>query len=150
MPFCGQCGNSLTGNDFFCSACGARQPGPGQPGPYRHARGMDNISPRTASMLCYIPFVGWIAAILVLAAARFRDHRDVRFHAFQGLYLFVAWLLVDWVVAPWFRYLPHFFFPVGKVLQLLVLGLWIFMIIKASREEKYSLPVLGELAERSL
>ena len=28
--------------------------------------------------------------------------------------------------------------------------MWIFMIIKASQDEVYSLPVIGELAERSV
>ncbi|MBI3668013.1 MAG: hypothetical protein HY236_17580 [Acidobacteria bacterium] len=149
MPFCSQCGNQLTAWDFFCGKCGGRQPIPGTPGVYRPSPA-DGITPRTASMLCYVPFVGWIAALLVLAAERFREMRDVRFHAFQGLYLFVAWLLLDWAVVPWFHVLPPHIFPLGKVLQLVILGLWILMLIKTSREEKFSLPLIGELAERSL
>ena len=46
-------------------------------------------------MLCYIPFAGWIACIVVLASPQFREDQAVRFNAFQGLYLFVAWLLVQ-------------------------------------------------------
>ena len=148
MPFCSQCGTSTGERDFFCGHCGARQPVPGTPGIYRTTP--DGITPRTASMLCYIPFVGWIAAILVLAAQRFRDNVNVRFHAFQGLYLFVGWLLLDWTVMPWFHFLPGRFFPFRKALELLLFGVWIFMFIKASKEERYSLPVIGELAERSL
>jgi uncharacterized membrane protein len=105
-------------------------------------------------MLCYIPFVGWIAAIFVLAAQKFRDAPDVRFHAFQGLYLFVAWLLLDWAVVPWLPLAPHHmmfpFFSLRRLLKLLLFGVWIFMLIKASREERYSLPLIGDLAERSL
>ena len=148
MPFCSQCGTPTGERDFFCGHCGVRQPVPGTPGIYRSTP--DGISPRTAAMLCYIPFVGWIAAIFVLAAQRFRDNASVRFHAFQGLYLFVGWLLLDWTVMPWFHFLPGHFFPFGKVLELLLFALWIFMFIKASKEERYSLPVIGELAERSL
>lgn len=148
MPFCGQCGASLGDRDFFCGKCGNRQPVPGIPGVYRsHGDGM---SARTASMLCYVPFAGWIAAILVLASQRFSQDRNVRFHAFQGLYLFVGWLLLDWAVMPWFRFFPPHFFPMRKLAELLLLALWIFMLIKASKEERYSLPIVGELAERSL
>lgn len=150
MPFCSQCGNSLTGRDFFCGKCGARQPIPGTPGIYRQGGPWERISPRTASVLCYIPFVGWIAALFVLGAERFRSSPEVRFHAFQGLYLFVAWLLLDWVVVPWFHVLPPYMFPFRKVLKLLILALWVFMIVKTSREERYSLPLIGDLAERSL
>ena len=146
MPFCTQCGTSLDDSDFFCGKCGVRQPIPGTPGIYQAREGM---SPRTASMLCYIPFAGWIAAIFVLASARFRDQANVRFHAFQSLYLFVAWLLVGWAVVPFFFFKPHVF-PFGVILKLFIIGLWIFMLIKASREERYSLPLIGDLAERSL
>ena len=87
-------------------------------------------------MLCYIPFVGGIMSIVVLASARFQQDRPVRFHAFQGLYLLVAWLLVDWVVRPFLRALPG---PspmeaVGWLLNLVILGTWIFMIVKTSQE----------------
>ena len=72
----------------------------------------------------------------------------VRFHAFQGLYLFVAWLIVDQVIGPMFRLIPHV--HLGELFRAAVIGVWIFMIIKASHEEAYSLPVIGELAERSV
>ena len=146
VPFCSHCGNELGERDFYCGRCGGRQPVAGTPGVYQRS---DGLSPRAASMLCYVPFVGWIAAIFVLATDRFREQPDVRFHAFQGLYLFVAWLLVDWVLKPWF--FPFFVsFPLGRILQLGVLVLWVVMLIKASREERYSLPLIGDLAQRSL
>ena len=106
------------------------------------------INPRTASILCYIPLVGWVAAVVVLASERFRNDRVVRFHAFQGLYLFVAWLIVDQVISPMFHLIPHV--HLGELFRAAVIGVWIFMIIKASHEEAYSLPVIGELAERSV
>jgi uncharacterized membrane protein len=110
------------------------------------------MSQRTASILCYIPFFGWIFAIIVLAAERFREDREVRFHAFQGLYLFVAWLLVDQVIQPWFGHWGHWGgagLP-GKILQLGILAAWIIMLIKTSRSEFFSLPIFGDLAEKSV
>ena len=148
MPFCSQCGGAVTNRDFYCGGCGARQPIPGSPGVYAGAG--DSIGPRGASMLCYVPFVGWIAALFVLGSEKYRRQPDVRFHAFQGLYLFVAWLLLEWAVVPWFPSLPGHLFPFRKVLKLLVLGLSVFMVLKASQQERYSLPLIGELAERSL
>jgi uncharacterized membrane protein len=121
--------------------------GPGFPSDF--AGGLSN---RHAALLCYIPMVGWIAAIVVLASERFRRETQVRFHAFQGLYLFVAWLMVEWVVSP-----SRFLFddvPLYRLvthgLQLLVLFAWIFMMIKVSQDQTYKLPIVGELAERSV
>ena len=114
----------------------------------RPAEVFSSITPRTASILCYIPGVGWIASIVVLAADKFRADRAVRFHAFQGLYLFVAWLIEDWVLRPLFISIPHMHFD--GVVKLVLLLLSIFMITKASQGQTYSLPIIGELAEKSV
>lgn len=116
------------------------------------------MSDKNAALLCYIPWLGWIAAIIVLASTRYKrdtaDAREVRFHAFQGLYLFVAWLIVDWVVSPALRYgmigMGGSFRPLGGLLHLLVLAAWIVMIVKVSHSEHYRLPIIGEMAERSV
>jgi uncharacterized membrane protein len=153
MPFCSQCGNQVDAADRYCARCGSAQPvEPGQPPRPAGARPepLASLSPRTASILCYIPVVGWVPSIIVLAADKFRTNRAVRFHAFQGLYLFVAWLIVQQVIAPWFRHFPGEMFRMDRVLSMVILGTWIFMLIKASHDEVYSLPIIGELAERSL
>lgn len=149
MPYCCQCGSPVTNADRFCGKCGARQSGATtEPKDY-----MSGVSDRTASLLCYIPFVGWIASIVVLASQRFRTHNTVRFHAFQGLYLFVAWLVVQIVVTP-FLMIPHFFwlgfFGPSVLLKLAIFCTWIFMLIKVSQDQTCRLPIIGELAERSL
>jgi uncharacterized membrane protein len=144
MPFCSQCGSAAGEQDVFCARCGARQPV--TPPPPNWAGG---LSPRLAAILCYIPVVGWIAAVVVLAMEQYRHNRTLRFHAFQGLYLFVAWLIVSEVLSPVLVPFGHIF-GLGKLLHALILFLWIFMIIKASQDQVYSLPVIGELAERSV
>ncbi len=152
MPYCCQCGSPTRPADIFCGVCGVRQPvaSAKRPG------GGPGITPRTASILCYVPVVGWIPAIVVLASQKFRHDRDVRFHAFQGIYLFVAWLIVDWVIGPLYHFpfgpggamFPNFF--VGGILKALLFVTWIFMLVKTSQEELYKLPIIGELADRSV
>jgi len=142
--------------DQFCARCGAGQPSAGAGSGQARAAAAPGafapgISNRNAALLCYIPWVGWIAAIVVLASDRFRHETQVRFHAFQGLYLFVAWLLVEWVIQPalwWGSFPMHHVFP--EVLHLVILIAWIFMIIKVSHDEHYRLPIIGELADRSV
>jgi uncharacterized membrane protein len=149
MPFCCQCGQGVGNHDVFCAYCGNRQPETKPATDY-----LQGISSRTASLLCYIPIVGWVVAIVVLASVRFREDAKVRFHAFQGLYLFVAWLIVDWVLGPLLSF-PHgwgppFYRIVPALMKVAVFGAWVFMIIKTAQDEMYKLPILGELAEKSV
>ena len=130
--------------DVFCAKCGARQPNASP----RPADPFASITPRTASILCYIPGIGWVGSIIVLASERFRSNRVVRFHAFQGLYLFVAYLIEDWVLKPMFSVIPHM--HLNGVVDVVLLGMSIFMIVKASRDEPFALPIIGELAEKSV
>ena len=137
----------MDARDVFCAKCGARQP----LGPTRPPDAFSSITPRTASVLCYIPGLGWVCSIIVLASERFRSNRVVRFHAFQGLYLFVAYLIEDWVLKPIFGAIggtAHL--PLNGIIEAVLLGVSIFMIIKASHDEAFALPIIGELAEKSV
>jgi uncharacterized membrane protein len=144
MPFCSKCGNAVAPADRYCAGCGGVQPPTAAP---RAASDpLAGINSRTASILCYVPMIGWIAAVVVLSADKFRHDRNVRFNAFQGLYLFVASMLNKWVLGsiPW----RHFSFD--NLVWLAIVGASIFMMIKAAHEEVYSLPLIGELAARSM
>jgi len=151
MPYCVQCGQQVGDQDKFCAKCGTPQKGGQAAHPL--ASFWDSVSQRNAILFCYLPWIGWLVSIAILGSPRFRGEKRVRFHAFQGLYLFVAWLMVEWVVSPMFGFagparIPSFRF-VPQLLQLGVFAAWVFMIIKASHDEDYHLPVIGDLAERS-
>ena len=160
MPYCSQCGNQVRELDAYCNKCGARQP-VAVPGGFQAAT--KAVSDRASCVLCYIPLVGWVAAIIVLAAARFRQNRIVRFHAFQALYLFVTWLVVDRVIGPVLhiailRPLAHssFWLPglgvagIVNMLELAIVIVAIVMMFRVSENEITRLPLLGDLAEKSL
>src|SRR3954447_18324021 len=122
MPYCTSCGNAVAPNNSFCPNCGMRQPGAsrsdfgmgGGPGfPQSFQQGFPwNISDRTASVLCYIPVFGIIAAIVFLASQRFRYNARVRFDGFQSVYLFVAWLIASSALPTllYTGYPPHIWF----------------------------------------
>jgi uncharacterized membrane protein len=170
MAYCVQCGQAVGGSDKFCAKCGTPQAGAGsstssggasgRPSPGYSTAGRvqnfwSNVSHRNAALFCYIPWVGWIAAIAVLASERFRSEKRLRFHAFQGLYLFAVWLMVEWVVTPMLVFPGSaigfpFFRGISQILHLIIVGIWVFMLIKVSQDVDYHLPVLGELADRSV
>lgn len=153
MPYCVKCGTPAGQSDQFCGKCGAPQAANG-PQASRAREFFSNVSGRNAALFCYLPFVGWIVSIFVLAADRFRRDDRVRFHAFQGLYLFAAWVLVDWLISP-VLFGPAFGVralvrSVDGILKLIIFGTWIFMMIRVNQDQDYHLPILGELAERSV
>jgi uncharacterized membrane protein len=160
MPFCSQCGNQVRDTDAFCRRCGVAQPldAPGAAGatvpppprPPQPTPGdvLAGITPRTASILCYIPYLGWIPSIIVLASDRFRNDKTVRFHGFQGLYLFVAYLLEDQVVRHIFDRIPGM--HINGLIHAALLFASVFMMVKASHNEAYALPLFGELAHKSI
>jgi uncharacterized membrane protein len=161
MPYCTQCGTQVQPADVFCAGCGTRQGAapPPSPGPSANPGStcppkptndvLQNLTARNASLLCYIPVVGWIVAIVVLASEKFRHEREVRFHAFQSLYLFVLYLFVEQVFSPIARHAESTRF-LSQVMQIAVFGSWIFMLVKTSQGENFRLPILGELADRSV
>lgn len=146
MPFCTKCGTEVRQTDRFCRRCGTAQPGTAAASGKTGA----GISERGATILCYLPWMGWLVAVWALLSDRFRQNRQVRFHAYQGLYIFVIWLLGRWALDLWAELLFDGRVPLGSLVELLLLGLWIFMLVKTSYGENYRLPVLGELAERSI
>ena len=148
--YCVHCGTRVGDRDRFCAKCGAQQSTRDTPPPLHDF--MSGISPQHWAILCYVPLLGWIAAVIVLATQRFRGERRVLFHAFQGLYLFAGWLLVDWVVAP-ILLSAELGFPfyrlISQLLKLAVVGAGIFMMIRVSNGDDHRLPVIGDLADRS-
>ena len=150
VPFCTNCGTSITAEAAYCSNCGAQQPrGNAYPPP---ADFLSTMSDRTATVLCYVPVFGVIAAIIVLASQRFRHNPRVRFDAFQALYLFVAWLIVS-SAAPTLLFsglpghgLEHLILVLAKLALFIC---WVFLLIKASQQQQVRIPVIGDLAARS-
>ena len=152
MPFCTHCGTQVGANDGFCAGCGAKQSaGAGGTGGQHGSQRSElkdfgaNMPPRTIAALCYVPGLGWLSSLYVLAGERFRQDMIVRFHAFQGLYLFVAWLVVG-ALSPMFN-VGWRFTGIPRTL-LSVLG--IVMLVKTLRNQDERLPFVGELADRSI
>jgi uncharacterized membrane protein len=111
------------------------------------------LSENAASALCYV--VGFITGILFLVIAPYNQNRAVRFHAFQSIFLNVAWIAV-WIVETMisvilWRISFALYSMLGILFTLVGLGffiLWIFLIVKAYQGQKLVLPIIGQLAEK--
>ena len=142
MAFCSSCGAQIADGSSLCAACASRT-APAGPAPAAGSTG--GMADNVAGMLAYVTI---IPAIVFLVMEPYNRNRFVRFHAFQGLWLFVAWLLDDWVLEPITAQIPHF--PIHGLVKAVLLFMSIFMMVKAAHNEAYSLPLFGELAERSV
>ncbi len=101
---------------------------------------------RAVAALAYLTFV---PAAVILFLPAFRDHRFVRFHAWQSIVLWGLFfiltmiaLFVSNVAAP----MALLLFGILAVLAMLFL--WIVLTLKAWQGERFELPLLGELAAR--
>jgi uncharacterized membrane protein len=106
-----------------------------------------------AGALCYL--FGFITGILFLVLAPYNQDRNIRFHAFQSIFLSIAWVILSIVVgivALAFHLIPFLGFLVAIVLRITIgLGgifIWLYMMFKTYNGEKIVLPVVGPLAEK--
>jgi uncharacterized membrane protein len=151
MAFCGKCGTEVKPGTLYCSSCGAPVgTTPGGTGASPAAAGT-GVSSNVAGMLTYIPFVGWIIAIIFLLIEPYRSERFVRFHAFQSVFFAIFCFVLNWVVsiaglsALWgFGFSP--LWMIGGIIRLGLLVLWIYLMAKAYNREQFMLPVIGPLA----
>jgi uncharacterized membrane protein len=95
-----------------------------------------------AGLLCY--FGGFITGIVFLLLER--QSAFVRFHALQSTFAFIALFALQ-VVA---LLIPGLGRPLAWLLRVAGLVVWILMMVKAFRGERYKLPVVGDMAERQL
>lgn len=165
MAFCGNCGTQVNG--AFCPSCGQAAAGPAgagaaAPPPQAQYAGLGaaaqpapavGMSENVAGLLCYI--LGFITGIIFLALAPYNQNKFVRFHAFQSIFLSVAWIavvIVERIVSMVMLSISLALFGLMAVVWLLValafLALWIVMLIKAYNGQKFKLPIIGDLAEK--
>ena len=124
------------------------------PTPAPASSGMqDNV----ASMLCYIPLclVGLIMAIVFLVMEPYNKNKVVRFHAFQSIFLHIAFIVLDiacWILMVVLAFVSHILAGLFYVLLLVVgLGLFVLMLFlcfQAYSNKQVKLPFIGELAAK--
>jgi len=152
MPFCKACGQEI-GTATFCPKCGANQSAATAPAPAPAAAPAasptEGLQENVAGLLCYVPVVGWIIALVLFLIDK---RRFVKFHAVQALGVYIS-LIVVYVALGIFMgmlHLMHIFFLDLLLYPLLWLAsflLLIFLMYKAYLNEKYKLPFIGDFAE---
>jgi uncharacterized membrane protein len=102
-----------------------------------------------AAALCYIPIIG----LVFLLVPPYNKNRTIRFHAWQSLLYFAAWVVVAiglgvLGVLLGFAHLWVIWGLLSRLVELaFFLGL-IFAAVKAYQRERLFLPIIGPIAEK--
>jgi uncharacterized membrane protein len=93
------------------------------------------LDENVAAFLCYL--FGFITGIVFLVVEK--KSRFVKFHAMQSTITFLGLLVIS-IILGW---IP----VIGVLILVLSLVLWLLLMIKALQGIRYSLPIVGKMAE---
>jgi uncharacterized membrane protein len=144
MAYCSTCGTQIPDGSTTCAACASRVSGGPSAATAASSQGMtDNV----AGMLAYVTI---IPAIVFLVVAPYNRNRFIRFHAWQCVFLCIAWTVL-WIVLSIFAHIPFLGWLSILLWPLIGLGgliLWIVLLLKANQGQMFKLPIIGDMAEK--
>ena len=100
------------------------------------------VTENIEALLCYV--LGWVTGLVFLLLEQ--KNAFVRFHALQSLITFLSLFIISLVVGV----IPVLGALVGLLLWPLGVVLWIVLMVKAYKGERYKLPVIGDFVEQQL
>jgi uncharacterized membrane protein len=113
---------------------------PQYPPPVQPAQ--SGLSDNAAGALAYVTI---IPAIVFLIVEPYNRNSFIRFHSWQSIFLGIAAFAVDTIfsfipIIGWFILIPLF--------MIAFFVLWIIVIVKALKGERFKLPIIGKFAEQ--
>ncbi|HEX7727686.1 MAG TPA: hypothetical protein VF392_01525 [Terracidiphilus sp.] len=105
------------------------------------------LTDNVAGMLAYLTF---IPAVVFLVLEPYRGNRAIRFHAWQCIFLTLTWCAAEMLMGIVALTTPALALPLGTVDSLFTLAtliVWIMLMIKTINNERFKLPLIGNLAE---
>ena len=160
MPFCANCGTNVTGT--FCPNCGTpagtqSNAGPNTPSSFTPPplQGAPvnpqsaGLSENAACALCYL--VGFVTGILFLVMAPYNANPRVKFHAWQSIFMNIAWIAF-WMAIRIVTSMANIFalvlIPLYALISFAGFLFWLFLMYKAYQGENFEIPVVGPFARQ--
>ena len=136
---CPVCNTETGSTSAFCPHCGANTgTGAAAQAITTQSSGLSDTAAGTIAYLTFIP------AIAFLAMEPYNRSSYVRFHAWQSIFLGIAIIAIDTVLG----LIPIVGWITAPIISLDFLVLWIMVLIKASKGERYKVPFLGNFAQQ--
>lgn len=145
MPFCSNCGAAVEGR--FCAKCGTAIGGTAAPPPDASEPAAlprpatTGLADNVVGALCYVGLI--ITGILFLVLEPYSKKPEIRFHAFQAIFLNAAWIVLSLVVG-----IIRFGLFLSPLISVAFIALWIYMIVTTYQGKKVVLPLVGSLAQQ--
>lgn len=143
---CPKCGAEVGAEDQFCGECGAvlRAERTGE-----MVKAAPSSNENIKGMLCYL--LGWLTGLIFLLVEK--ENKFVRFHAIQSLVTFLFFSVILWLFEPTVYYDPYIEYTssdssIYGIVFLLMFILWLLLMYKAYKGEKFKLPIVGDFAEK--
>jgi uncharacterized membrane protein len=114
-------------------------PVPPQPPAAPQPGAQSGLSDNAAGALAYVTI---IPAIIFLIVEPYNKNSYIRFHSWQSIFLGIAFVAIHIVLG----IIPLIGWLVLMLLDLGFLVLWIVVILKALKGERFQLPVIGKYA----
>jgi uncharacterized membrane protein len=99
------------------------------------------MQPNLAALLSYV--AGIITGIIFILIEK--ESKYVRFHAMQSILTFGIFMVLNVILS----LVPAVGISLMPVLGLVQLIVWIILMIKSYKGEKFKLPIIGEIAEKN-
>ena len=100
------------------------------------------VEENIAGALAYC--LGWVSGLVIILLEK--DNDFVRFHAMQSIVIFGALTILSVMLGSILSF--GFFFSFASLINLAAMVLWVVLMVKAYQGERFSLPIVGELAEQ--
>jgi uncharacterized membrane protein len=160
MAFCAKCGAQVNQGTAFCPACGnavATTAGGAAVAPAPAANSgaaSTGMSNNVAGCLAYL--LGWITGLIFLLIEPYKNDRNVKFHAFQSIFLDVGFIaacialsILGFILAVISRgFAGLIMLPLWPILWIGFFATRIFLMIKAYNNQQFKLPFIGDLAAK--
>ncbi len=100
------------------------------------------IDENIEGLLCYV--LGFVTGIIFLVLEK--ENKFIRFHAMQSLATFLSIFIIVTIIG----WIPIIGWLISILITPFSLILWILLMYKAYKGEKFKLPIVGDFAEKQI